>query len=82
MDDTITSSGVFNIVVTNVLNRHIKIHRGQIMGMLHSCEDGGICMIHEIVNFSRNPMVGKDPSDPDAAEGIFYFVLTRNPKDW
>ena len=39
VDDTIASSGVFNIVMTNKSNRHIKIHSGQTMGMLCSCED-------------------------------------------
>ena len=39
VDDTISSCGVFNIVMTNKLNRHIKIHSGQTMGMLYSCED-------------------------------------------
>ena len=39
VDDTIASSGVFNIVMTNKSNRHIKIVSGQTMGMLHSCED-------------------------------------------
>ena len=81
VDDTITSSGVFNIVMTNKSNRNIKIHSGQTMSMLHSCQDSDICTIHEIVSFSRNPMVGKDePSDPDDAEGSFYYVPTRNPK--
>ena len=55
VDDTIASSGVFNIVMTNKSNRHIKIHSGQAMGMLHSCEDSQICTIHEIVSFGRNP---------------------------
>ena len=33
------------------------------------------------VSFSRNSMVGKvEPSDPDAAEGSFHYVPTRNPK--
>ena len=81
MDDTITSSGVFNIVMTNKSNRCIKIHSGQTMCMLHSCEDIEICTIHEIVSFSRNPMVGKnESSNPDGAEESFYYVPTRNPK--
>ena len=81
VDDTKSSSGVLNIVMTNKLNRHIKIHSGQTMGMLHSCEDSDICTIHKIMSFSRNPMVGTDePSDPNAAEGSFYYVSTRNPK--
>ena len=81
VDDNIASSGVFNIMMTNMSNRHIKIHSGQTMGMLCSCEDSEICTIHEIVSFSRDPMVGKDEaSDPDVAGGSFYYVPTRNPK--
>ena len=34
LDDTITSSGVFNIIMTNRSNRHIKIHSNKTMGML------------------------------------------------
>ena len=34
VDDTVISSGVFNIVMTNKSDRHIKIHSGQTMGML------------------------------------------------
>ena len=67
--------------MTNKSNRHIKIHSGQTMGMLHSCEDSEIGTNHEIVSFCRDPMVGKDePYDPDAAEASFYYVPTRNPK--
>ena len=81
VDDTIASSGVFNIVMTYKSNRHIKIHSCQTMGILHSCEDSEICTIHEIGSFSRNPMVGKDElSNPDTAEGSFYYVPTRNHK--
>ena len=55
VDDNIVSSGVFNIVMTNMSNRHIKIHSNQTMGMLCSCEDSQICMLHEIVKFDQNP---------------------------
>ena len=51
VDDNIVSLGVFNIVMTNKSNRHIKIHNNQIMGMLHSHKDSQICMIYEIVIF-------------------------------
>ena len=59
MDDNIVSSGVFNIVMTNKSNRHIKIHSNQTMGMLHSCEDSQICMIHKIVMFELKPQGGE-----------------------
>ena len=81
VDDTIASSGVFNIVMTNKSNRHIKIHSSQTIGMLHSCEDSQICTFHGIVSFARNPKEGRDDSsDPDTTEGNFYYVYTRNPK--
>ena len=81
VDDAIASSGVFHIVMTNKLNRHIKIHSGQTMGMLHSCEDSQIYTIHEIVSFDRNPREGRDDSsDPDNTEGNLYYVPTRNPR--
>ena len=51
VDDNNGSSGVFNIVMTNKSNRHIKIHNNQTMGMFHSFEDSQICSIHEIVMF-------------------------------
>ena len=81
VDDTIACSYVFNIVITNKSNRHIKIHSGQTMGMLHSCENSQIYTIHEIVSFAKNPKERRDDtSDPDAMEGNFYDVPTRNPK--
>ena len=55
VDDNIVSSGIFNIVMTNESNRHIKINRNQTIGMLCSCEDSQICMLHEIVTFDQNP---------------------------
>ena len=81
VDDTIASSGVFNIVMTNKLNRHIKIHSGQTMDRLRSCEDSQICTIHEIESFGRNPREGRDDTpDPDTTEGNFYYIPTINPK--
>ena len=81
VDNTIVSSGVFNIIMTNRSNRHIKIHSNQTMGMLHSCEGSQICTMHEIVSFDRNPREGwSDTSNPHTTEGNFYYVPTRNPK--
>ena len=51
VDDNIVSSGVFNIVMTNKSNRYIKLYNNQTMGMLSSCEDSQICMLHEIMAF-------------------------------
>ena len=81
VDDTITSSSVFNIVMTNRSDRHIKIHTNQTMGMLQSCEDGHICLIHKIVSFDRCPKVGRDDtSNLDITKGNLYYIPTRNMK--
>ena len=81
LDDTITSSGVFNIIMTNKSNRHIKIHSNQTMDMLCSCAESQICTIHKIVSFNRNPKEGRDDtSNPETVEGNFYYVPTRNHK--
>ena len=81
VDDTITNSGVFNIIMTNRSNRHIKIHGNQTMEMLCSFEDSQICTIHEIVRFNRSPKEGRDDtSNPDTTKGNFYYVPTRNPR--
>ena len=76
VDDDIVRSGVFNIVMANKSNRHIKIHSNQTMGMLHSCEDSQICTIHEIVTFDRNPRKGRD----GRSDLVLYHVPTRNPR--
>ena len=74
VDDAIAQPGVFNIVMTNKSNKHIKIHSGKAMGMLCSCKDSKICKIHLIVSFARNPKEGRDDtSDLDTTKGTFYF---------
>ena len=74
VDDTIASLGVFNMVMTNRSNWHIKIHSNQTMGMLPSCVDSQICTIHKIVSFDRNPReVRDDTSDPDTTEEKFLL---------
>ena len=81
VDNTLAHSGVFNIMMTNKSNRHIKIHSGQTIGMFHSCEDSQICTIYEIVSFAKNPKEGRDDTSyPDVTERNFYYVPTRNPK--
>ena len=76
VDGSKMSLGVFNIIMTNKSNRHIKIHSNHTMGMLCSCEDSQICTIHEIVMFDKDPRKGRDGKpDPD-----LYHVPTRNPR--
>ena len=81
VDDSIVSSGVFNIAMTNKSNRHIKIHSNQTMGMLCSCEGSQICTIHKMVMFNKNARKGRDgKSDLDPIKGNLYYVPTRNPR--
>ena len=81
VDDHIVSSGVFNIVMTNKSNRHIKIHSNQSMGMLCSYEDSQMCTLHKIVTFDQNPKEGRDgKSDPDPTKVNLYYVSIRNPR--
>ena len=85
VDDAIVLSGVFNIVMKNKSNRHIKIHSGQTMDMLHYCGDSQICTSHEIVSFAKNPKEGRDDtSGPDAAEGFSVMSPQETLKwvDW
>ena len=82
VDDSIVSSGVFNIIMTNKSNRHTKIHSKQTMGMLHSCEDSQICTLHEIVTLDQKPREGMDgKSDPDPTKGKPILCPHKKPKD-
>ena len=81
MDDNIVSTGVFNIVMTNKSNSHIKMHSNQTMGMLWSWKDSQICTIHKIVTFDKNPREGRDGKfDLDPIKGNLYYVPIRNPR--
>ena len=81
VDDNIVSSVVFNIVMTNKSNRHIKVHSNQTMGMLCACEDRQICTLYKIVTFDWNPKEGRDgKSDPDHTKGNLYYVPIRNSR--
>ena len=51
------------------------------MGMLCSCEESQICIIHEIVTFDKNQRKGRDgKSDSDLKMVSLYYVSTRNPR--
>ena len=78
VDDNIVSSGVFNIIMTNKSNRHIKIHSNQTMGMLHSCEDSQICILHDIVMLDWNPRERRGgKSDPEPTKETY----TMSPQE-
>ena len=42
LDDSVVSSGTFNIVMTNKSNKPIKVTKGHTMGMLKTCEEDQI----------------------------------------
>ena len=80
VDDTIVSSGVFNIVRTNKSKQTRQNPQWPDHGMLHSCEDSQICTIHEIVSFGRNPREGRMPHLTQTPQREFLLFPTRNPK--
>ena len=60
LDDSVMSSGTFNIVLTNKSNKHIKVTKGHTMGMLKTCEEDKICTIHRAVTFEQKPVKEKE----------------------
>ena len=55
-DDSVVSSGTFNIVMTNKSNKYIRVTKGHTMGMLKTCEEDQICTIHKVVTIERKPV--------------------------
>ena len=53
-------SGTFNIVMTNISNKNIKVFNNQTMGMLRPYQDEQICTIHRIVTFDKNWKEGEE----------------------
>ena len=47
LDETIVKTGIFNIVMTNRSNEHIKVNKGQTIDMLRTCKEDQICTIHK-----------------------------------
>ena len=60
LDDSVVSSGTFNIVMTIKSNKHIKVTKGHTMGMLKTCEEDQICTIHRVVTFEQKPVKEKE----------------------
>ena len=56
LDDSIVSSGNFNIVMTNRSNKHVKVTKNHTMGMLKTCEEDQIFTIHRVVTFEKKPV--------------------------
>ena len=56
IDDEIFQSGIFNVVMTNTLMKHVNTNNNQTMGMPRTCQDDKICTIHRIVSFDKVPV--------------------------
>ena len=82
LDDSVVSSGTFNIVITNRSNRHIKVTKGHTMGMMKTCEEDQICTIQQrVVNFEQRPVSEKEvKSEFQKVEKSPYHIPTRNKK--
>ena len=81
IDDSVVSSCTFNIVMTNMSNKHIKVTKGHTMGMLKTCEEDRICTIHRIVTFKQRPVKEKEvKSGFQKVEKGLYHILTMNKK--
>ena len=59
LDVHATSSGSFNIVMTNNSNLHVKVTKNQTLGTLKSCNSDQICTIHRLVTFEPKSLEGE-----------------------
>ena len=81
IDDEIFQSGIFNVVMTNTSMKHIKINSNQTMGMLRTCQDDKMCIIHRTVSFDKVPMKGEGDKTVEKQIGKdLYQIPTRNEK--
>ena len=81
LDDSVVSSGTFNIVMTSKSNKYIKVTKGHAMGMLKTCEEDQICTIHRAVTFEQKPVKEKEVySEFQKVEKSLYHIPTRNKK--
>ena len=81
LDDSVVSSGTFNIFMTNRSNKHIKVTKSHAMGMLKTCEEDLICTTHRVVTFEQKPVKGKEvKSEFQKVEKSLYHIPTRNRK--
>ena len=79
LDDSVVSSGTFNIVMTNRFNKYIKVATGPTMGMLKTCEGDQICTIHKVVTFEQKPVKEKEvKSEFQKVEKSLYHIPTIN----
>ena len=77
LDDSVVSSGTFNIVMTNMSNKHIKVTKGHTMSIAK--KEGQICTIHRVVTFEQKPVKEKEVI-PQKVEKSLYHIPTRNKK--
>ena len=81
LDESVVSSGTFNIVMTNRSNKHIKIINGHTMSMLKTCEEGQICSIYSLIAFEQKPVKEKEvKSEFEKVEKSLYHTPTRKRK--
>ena len=81
IDDEIFQSGIFNVVITNTIMKHVKINNNQTMGMLRTCQDDKICTIHRIVSFDKVPVKGEGDKTVEKQVGKdLYHIPIRNEK--
>ena len=59
LDEHVSSSGTFHIVMTNNSNQHVKVTKNQTLGILKSCDSDQICTIHRLVTFEPKSLEGK-----------------------
>ena len=59
LDEHATSSGPFNIVMTNNSNLHVKVTKNQTLGTLKSFDSDQICTIHRLVTFEPKSLEGE-----------------------
>ena len=81
LDDTIVKTGIFSIVITNRSNKHIKIDKGQTIGMLRTCEEDQICTIHKIATFNSSEIGSRHRhEDYDNGEECPRLIKERQQK--
>ena len=81
LDDSVVTSGTFNIVMTNKSNKHIKVTKDHTMGMLKTCEEDQICTIHRVATFEEKPVKEMEVnSEFQKVEKSLHLIPTRHMK--
>ena len=81
LEDSVVSSGTFNIVMTNRSNKHIKVTKGHTMDILKTCEEDQICTIRMVVTFEQKSVKEKEvKSEFQKVDESLYHIPTRSKK--